>query len=87
MQPNPKMHETYKCLEIDGVDVDVTIHWVAEECGEDYYIGDAHVWRSTTEYRISHVESDDEIYDFEYAPLTAFEVAVSAAYQQNHFEP
>lgn len=81
------MHETYANLNIDGVPTDVTVTWTQEEVDDYHYIEETHVWRTVTEHRIVSVHSADEYYDFDYAPLTPFEVVVSAAYQQNCFHP
>jgi hypothetical protein len=80
-------HESYSCIEISGVDTDLTVKWEVQEVDDDYDIGDTHVWRTTVEYRILTVESSDEIYDFDYPPETPFEVSVAEAYQHNRFEP
>lgn len=81
------MHETYECLMIDDVETDVVIQWDVEDHVEDYEIGDARVFQTVTEYKIRTATSSDEVYDFDYAPLTAFEAAVSNAYYHNMLRP
>lgn len=84
------MHQSYAPLEIEGIDTPLVINWEIDDVDNDYYIGDAHVFRTTREYRISSVYSElneEDCYDFDCSPKTTFDKAVAAAYCANRFEP